>query len=487
MSVRVTLPISRAIQSFFLSLKIRHKLTVIMMVTSGLALLVSGFSSVIVSNYMLLKELEIELISLARITGYNCQAALEFRIQEDVERLLAGLQEKPSIHVGAILDPQGKPFAVFQKMGLDHTPIIPDAPAEGMVIVDEFMHIFLKIRRDEKFLGTLYLRDDMRALRTTHETAVWMVFLVLLVALTVVYFFAGWLQGLISGPILNLAQTAKTVSEQKNYSIRATRGPTDEIGWLIQSFNEMLEQIQLREADLVRSNQELEQFAYISSHDLQEPLRMVTSYLQLLKRRYKDELDGQAQEFIDFAVSGAKRMQELIHDLLVFSRIGNRPIEMRTINLNLILEEVLVTFGPKIQTSGAKITLDELPKIMAEGKLLAQLFQNLIGNALKYHGQEKTVIHIGASSDDEEWTIRVEDNGIGIDPQFFQKVFIIFQRLHTRQEYPGTGIGLSICKRIIERHGGRIWIETKNSPGTVFCFTLPRSPEDPDRHRVTFA
>ena len=486
MALRLTLPAPRFLQNFFWGLKIRNKLTGGMMATSALALLVSGFSSVALSDYVLLKELEIELSSLARITGYNCQAALEFRIQEDVERILGGLQEKPSILMGAILDSQGKVFALYQKSGLSQGSEIPEPPQDETIMTNKFMHVFLKIRRGDKALGTLYLRDDLRALQTTRETAIWIVLVVILVALTIVYFFGGWLQGLISGPILNLAQTARTVSEQKNYSIRATRGPQDEIGWLIDAFNEMLEQIQTREADLVRSNQELEQFAYISSHDLQEPLRMVTSYLQLLQRRYQDKLDDQAQEFISFSVTGAKRMQELIHDLLIFSRIGNRPIEMRKSNLRLIFEEVLITFGPKIQESSAKITADELPQVKAEAKLLTQLFQNLIGNALKYRSEESPVVHVGVSSDSEKLTFRVEDNGIGIDPQFFHKVFIIFQRLHTSKDFPGTGIGLSICKRIVERHGGSIWVEEKDGPGTVFCFTLPHEPQDPDRHRIKF-
>ena len=225
--------------------------------------------------------------------------------------------------------------------------------------------------------------------------------------------------------------------------------------------------------DLARSNTELERFAYVASHDLQEPLRMVTSYLQLLERRYKDKLDGEALEFINYAVDGSTRMKTLINDLLAYSRLGTRGKEFALTDCEAILERVLSTLQVSIKESRAQVTHDLLPKLMADDTQLEMLFQNLIGNAIKFHGENPPRVHVGVKKDEKNWVFSVRDNGIGIDPQFFERIFIIFQRLHNREDYPGTGIGLAISKRIVERHGGRIWIESQPEKGSTFFFTLP--------------
>ena len=225
--------------------------------------------------------------------------------------------------------------------------------------------------------------------------------------------------------------------------------------------------------DLARSNTELERFAYVASHDLQEPLRMVTSYLQLLERRYKDQLDGEALEFINYAVDGSTRMKTLINDLLAYSRVGTRGKEFTLTDCEDILERVLSTLQVSIKESQARVTHDPLPKLIADDTQLEMLFQNLIGNAIKFHGEKPPRVHVGVKKDEKNWIFSVSDNGIGIDPQFFERIFIIFQRLHNREDYPGTGIGLAISKRIVERHGGRIWIESQPEKGSTFFFTLP--------------
>ena len=230
--------------------------------------------------------------------------------------------------------------------------------------------------------------------------------------------------------------------------------------------------------DLARSNTELERFAYVASHDLQEPLRMVTSYLQLLERRYKDKLDGDALEFINYAVDGSNRMKTLINDLLAYSRVGTRGKVFTLTDCEEILVNVLNTLQISIKESKGKVTHDPLPKVMADDTQLESLFQNLIGNAIKFHGKKIPRIHVGVKKDGKNWVFSVSDNGIGIDPQFFERIFIIFQRLHNREEYPGTGIGLAISKRIVERHGGRIWIESQPNKGSTFFFTLPFQGED---------
>jgi signal transduction histidine kinase/DNA-binding LacI/PurR family transcriptional regulator len=227
------------------------------------------------------------------------------------------------------------------------------------------------------------------------------------------------------------------------------------------------------EEELVRSNADLEQFAYVASHDLQEPLRMVRSYLQLLERRYKGRLDSDADEFIAYAVDGATRMQTLIHDLLTYSRVGTRGKPFQSTNCAEVLKHVLTNLAVAIEESRAVVTYDVLPTVIADDVQLAQLFQNLIGNAIKFRSERDPEVHVGAEHRDGEWQFSVRDNGIGIDPQHFGRLFTVLQRLHTAAEYPGTGIGLAVCKKIVERHGGRIWVESQPGKGASFYFTIP--------------
>ena len=225
--------------------------------------------------------------------------------------------------------------------------------------------------------------------------------------------------------------------------------------------------------ELARSNAELEQFAYVASHDLQEPLRMVTAYTQLLAERYRGKLDQNADQFIGYASEGAHRMQVLIQDLLAFSRVGRNGSTSANVDFNAVVEDVLQTLSSAIQESGAVVRRAGLPTVWADRTQMAQLFQNLIGNAIKFCGEDPPVISIEAETTDQHWQFSVRDNGIGIAPEFAENIFVVFQRLHARTEYPGNGIGLAICKKIVERLGGKIWVESQAGRGSTFRFTVP--------------
>jgi PAS domain S-box-containing protein len=225
--------------------------------------------------------------------------------------------------------------------------------------------------------------------------------------------------------------------------------------------------------DLARSNAELEQFAYVASHDLQEPLRMVSSYTQLLARRYAGKLDQDADDFIGFAVGGASRMQALITGLLTYSRVGSRPLQLQPTDASQVVDQVVSDLSAAIDETRASVSHDKLPVVLVDPIQLHQLFQNLIANAIKFHGQLPPAVHVSAKPAADGWIFAVRDQGIGIEPVYAERIFTIFQRLHTREEYPGTGIGLAVCKKVVERHGGRIWVDSQPGQGTTFFFSLP--------------
>jgi PAS domain S-box-containing protein len=243
-------------------------------------------------------------------------------------------------------------------------------------------------------------------------------------------------------------------------------------------------ELQRQKQDLARSNAELQQFAYVASHDLQEPLRMVTSYLELLERRYKGQLDPKADQFIAYAVDGAVRMQTLINALLSYSRIGSREQLFEPVNCEEVLQDVLTNLQVTIAQNNAHITHDPLPIVSGDRTQLTQLFQNIINNGIKFRREEAPHIHLAVTRLSNKWLFSIRDNGIGIETQYIDRIFVIFQRLHSRSEYPGTGIGLAICKKIVERHGGKLWVESQDESqtneqighGSTFYFTLLGNP-----------
>lgn len=252
--------------------------------------------------------------------------------------------------------------------------------------------------------------------------------------------------------------------------------------WAEEERLKAMEKLKRTTIDLERSNTELQQFAYVASHDLTEPLRMVVSYLELLNSRAQKKLGEEEREFIGYASDGAQRMQHLIQDLLAYARVDTRGRPLEPTDCERVLASALANLKVAIAESDTTVEHDPLPMVEGDAVQLTQVFQNLIGNAIKFHGKQTPRIHVGARRLNGEWVFHVKDNGIGIDPKNFERIFVLFQRLHTRQEYPGTGMGLAICKKIIERHGGRIWVESAQGAGTTFFFTIPAKNEKSNEH-----
>lgn len=313
----------------------------------------------------------------------------------------------------------------------------------------------------------------------------------LLVVLTV------GLRRVVAGPISGLAAEVRRVAGGEfDAEVRGT-GPREVVGLgadveamrrqIVAEYHalrEVSERLDRKTTELERSNTELEQFAYVASHDLQEPLRKVASFTQLLERRYKGQLDDRADQYIAFAVDGAKRMQVLINDLLSFSRVGRLTREHVRLDAADLVRLALADLSLVIEETGTRVTVaEDMPTVSVDQSLMVGVFQNLVGNAIKFRGEEPPEVAVGVRDDGTDWEFSVADNGIGIGPEYADRIFVIFQRLHPKDAYPGTGIGLAMCRKIVEYHGGRIWLDTSVSRGTTFRFTLPKlaeTPEPPD-------
>ncbi|WP_406283925.1 ATP-binding protein [Embleya sp. NBC_00896] len=339
---------------------------------------------------------------------------------------------------------------------------------------------------DARLAARAELAEDARMLTAT-LISVAVLFAGLLVVVGLLF------RRMVTQPLEHLGEQVRRVTKGDYGHELTGRGPA-EITALTHDVNSMrdriVEELRSTEAarvlvdeqaeDLRRSNAELEQFAYVASHDLQEPLRKVASFCQLLEKRYKGQLDERADQYIAFAVDGAKRMQTLINDLLTFSRVGRLDTERGDVDLGRCLDHALHALAAAREESDAEVTADPLPTVVGDALLLGQLVQNLVGNAIKFRAEAVPRVHLGARWDGEQWEFSCTDNGIGIESQYADRIFVIFQRLHPKDAYAGTGIGLAMCKKIVEYHGGRIWLDPDTESGTTIRWTLPGPPpKDP--------
>lgn len=500
---------------------IKRKVVLMIMLTTGVALILACSAAFLFEYKSYRDGLKRELVTLSRIVAANCTAHLNFGFQDAARETLFTLQAEPHIVAACIYQKDGTQFARYQPEGRNGH--IPDRPLDdGFYSARGYLSWFGPVL-DEKTherVATVYLQSDDSAIWDRLQVYFGVLVIVLLACSGVALGLSARLQRFISEPILALVNTARVVSERKDYSVRAEKKSGDELGNFTEAFNQMLTQIQAQDAalrqakeelekrveertrelqleiaerkraeqhlaeqakELARSNAELEQFAYVASHDLQEPLRMVANFTQLLARRFGDKLDEDGREFVKFAVDGALRMQKLIDDLLEYSRVRRRGKPFVPVDTGEALDQALFNLCNSIEETHAVVTRDPLPVVHGDTGQFVQLFQNLISNAVKFRGERRSEVHVSAVRKEDHWQFSVRDNGIGIDPAHAERIFIIFQRLHGYSDYPGTGIGLAICKRIVERHGGRIWVESQLGQGATFHFTVPFDPGNMDQ------
>lgn len=506
----------------FLNVSIRTKLLALLLGIVSLALVVST-GVFVLNDIKRIKSAMVEHHSvLADVLGANSTAALNFDAPSTAEEVLSSLRLEPAVTFACTYDAQGKVFATYQAKDSPGASA-PSVRADGASFSDDGnLEVFKAITQEKKTLGTIYLRVDMERLNSQIQQNITLAVLVLLLALSGALLLGWRLQRVITQPIYQLAQTTEAVSQKADYSLRVQKQGGDELGRLCDGFNAMLEQIQKREAELeqhrlhleelvqerthnlegktqelARSNSELEQFAYIASHDLQEPLRKVQSFGDLLAAKAGPTLGEEERDYLKRMQAAAKRMQGLINDLLTFARVTSQAKPFICVDLTQVVREVVSDLETRVKTTGGRVDVGELPQLDSDSLQMRQLLQNLIGNALKFHRPNVPPViavtgRVAMNGDgptleyshaEQVCEITVTDNGIGFEEKYLDRIFLPFQRLHGRGEYEGTGMGLAICRKIVERHGGTITARSTPGQGTTFIVTLPlRQVKGETRH-----
>jgi signal transduction histidine kinase len=422
------------------------------------------------------------------LTPFEEGLAQQDRAVEELRRLGAVVGTSAGDDLTRVLSGARDWRRTAQRMVDEPRPVDPTLVDSGRQQFDT-----VRIRLENQRAALSAARDIGReALQRSATLLSVMIGIIILLLVVLFVLLALGFQRRIAAPVLGLAGEIKAATDDIDHRIDIGEGP-HELAELARDVEAMRQRIvdevgQLRRAhelldartqELQRSNSDLEQFAYVASHDLQEPLRKVTSFCQLIQRRYQGQLDERGEQYIEFAVDGARRMQVLINDLLAFSRVGRRTGEFTDVDTTEALRGAIGNLEAAIEETGAEVTHSALPVVRGEISLLTAVFQNLLGNAIKFRGDEPPRIRVEASLTAGEWTFSMTDNGIGIGPEYAERIFVIFQRLHTRDAYPGTGIGLAMTRKIVEYHDGRIWLDTESAPGhTTFRFTLPDTPAD---------
>lgn len=432
--------------------------------------------------------------SIAEIVGVNSVAPLLFNDKESASKILMNFSNNPSILNAVILDKNGTVFAKYDKAGSEKYtfPSASDKELHAADFWGQQILIDYPIKQDKEFLGTVMLRSEFTSLGEMIINYLKVAAAVLVGALLIAFIISAFFQQLITVRLQLLVNKSKEVSSTGNYSNRLFVSGKDEIGTLSKEFNNMLDRIEAAEASLKetnaelerrvkertqkleRSNMELEQFAYVASHDLQEPLRTISNFVGLLEKKYPPEANDDHYRYFQFILKATTRMQNLIRDLLEISRVG-RDVNFTQVDCNKVILDVLSEMQISINENNAAIHFNNLPLLIGSEVELKRVFQNLISNALKFRKKERTPeIEIGWEETSEDYIFHVTDNGIGLEEDYTNKIFNIFQRLHSTTDYPGTGIGLATCKKVIALHNGRIWVESAIDKGATFYFTISK-------------
>jgi len=472
---------------------IRRKVMTVILTTSGAVLLLTC-AAYFAYEFITFRQSTIAgLTTLGEIVASNSTAALAFDSPEDADENLHALQANAHITAAALYDRNGKLFSRYPA----------DAPVTDFptTITNYGYHFerayvvgFQPVMHDGKRLGTLYLQSDMNAMYARFKLFGLIALLVIVVSSLLAYLLSLQLQRGISNPLLALASTAKIVSEKGDYSVRAVKSGNDELGELTDAFNQMLEQIERQTREITELNQNLEQrviertremeiankeleaFSYSVSHDLRAPLRSIHGYMTIFADEYAAQLDDEGKRLVNIIIRNGQRMGQLIDDLLEFSHLGRKEIMRSMISMEDIVKAVWDEQRRGGDNRNVELQLHPLPKAIADSNTMRQVWFNLISNAIKYTGhKDKAVIEIGSLTKDDRTVYYVKDNGAGFDMQYYNKLFGVFQRLHSVKDFDGTGVGLAIVQRIIAKHGGTIWAEAKPNNGATFYFSLPDS------------
>jgi signal transduction histidine kinase len=476
---------------------IRQKLTLVIMLTSTVVLLVTAVAFITYEVFAFRRSLVQNSQAIAQITAAQSSAAVSFADEKDCQEILSKLKAEPTILEAALYAKDGKMLAHHPASA----PIgsFPSHPQPKEYVIEHgTLDIFAPVSQDNQIVGALYLEWDLSPAYRRLRWYGGMVAVVLICSLGIALIISNWLQRRISGPILELAETAGKVSASRDYSVRAKKYGNDELGHFTDSFNHMLGQIgaqnetlkkneeQLRglnveledrvthrTAELAATNKELEAFAYSVSHDLRAPLRHIDAFAQILEDEIPKDPDAAARRYLNRIRLGVQNMGRLVDDLLKLSRVGRVELKFETVPLSPIVEEVLTELRPEMVKRDIEWHIAPLPSALIDPGLIKQVFANLISNAIKYtRPRAKAVIEIGLEPADGTTAIFVRDNGVGFNMKFSNKLFGVFQRLHRTEDFEGTGVGLATVQRIIRLHGGKIWANAELDKGATFHFTI---------------
>ena len=491
------------------SFSIRAKLIAIVMLTTLVALSLAGGALAIFEFRSHRRTLQSELTMVAQIVGQNLPLALLMERTDTANQALRAFDSYRDFVSVCVYHPNGKLFTWY--IPDRSSPPCPATPEHKLAaqFVDNTLILHHEVLANDERVATLRIVASMGELQRRMQLFALVLALVLSGAALAALLLSSGLQRVVSQPVLELASTAQKIARSSDYTLRAPQHTRDEVGVAVDAFNQMLDRIEAavserkdaeeklmalnttleervadrtlaaeqKAVELKRSNEELERFASIASHDLQEPLRAVSSYTQLLKERLSGNVDSDLEAYLAHVITGAGRMRTLINDLLNYSRVG-RTLSPTRVDVGKVLDATMGDLAAAIAESGTEITRGPLPPVWANPGQLGQVLSNLISNAIRFRGEAPPRIDIRGDDQGAYCEFTVRDNGIGIDPKHHDRVFIIFQRLHGR-ERPGTGIGLAICRKVVELHGGRIWLESTLGQGATFHFTLPSTRQPP--------